>query len=495
MNIGRGENYKYWVFAALAIGLFASVSDHGSVQVALPTISDHFDTDLPTAQWVVIGYALSISALLLPMGRLADIVGRKKIYMLGGAILILGGVAAGFSPNIYFLIAAKLFQGVGSAMAQGTSMAMLIASFPDAERGRALGLQMSVVGAGGVAGPAVGGILVGELGWEWVFFSTSILGTVAMLAALLMIDAARSDSARMVGQKFDWPGAALSTAALITFLQAMTWASIIGFGSPFIVFAFALFAALLTAFVVWELRTDSPMLDVRLFKRRLFTLGVSANYIGFIGMSSVRFLIPFYLQAVLGLSPSQVGLLIVPGAVCMIVAGPLSGRLSDRFGWRWFTMGGLLISVCGLFTLATLRTDSHFALAMAGMIMQSAGMGIFYAPNNSSVLSAVEQSKYGVISGFLNLVRNAGNLMGIALATVMVTATMGALGHEPSLASVSSVGGESLLAAFTSGLRFAYAVMGCVVLAGVVASAFRGAALQLSDTTGESARPAPQRVR
>ena len=495
MNVGRGENYKYWVFAALAIGLFASVSDHGSVQVALPTISDHFNTDLPTAQWVVIGYALSISALLLPMGRLADIVGRKKIYMLGGAILILGGVAAGFSPNIYFLIAAKLFQGIGSAMAQGTSMAMLIASFPDAERGRALGLQMSVVGAGGVAGPAVGGILVGELGWEWVFFSTSILGTVAMLAALLMIDAARSDSARAVGQKFDWPGAALSTAALITFLQAMTWASIIGFGSPFIVFAFALFAALLTAFVVWELRTDSPMLDVRLFKRRLFTLGVSANYIGFIGMSSVRFLIPFYLQAVLGLSPSQVGLLIVPGAVCMIVAGPLSGRLSDRFGWRWFTMGGLLISVCGLFTLATLRTDSHFALAMAGMIMQSAGMGIFYAPNNSSVLSAVEQSKYGVISGFLNLVRNAGNLMGIALATVMVTATMGALGHEPSLASVSSIGGESLLAAFTSGLRFAYAVMGCVVLAGVVASAFRGGALQLSDAPDESARPATQRAR
>ena len=513
MNIGRGENYKYWVFAALAIGLFASVSDHGSVQVALPTISDHFNTDLPTTQWVVIGYALAISALLLPMGRLADIVGTKKIYMLGGVILVLGGVVAGFSPNIYFLIAAKLFQGVGSAMAQGTSMAMLIASFPEAERGRALGLQMSVVGAGGVAGPAVGGILVGELGWEWVFFSTSILGTVAMIAAFLMIDAARSDTARAVGQKFDWPGAALSTAALITFLQAMTWASIIGFGSPFIVLAFALFAALLTAFVIWELRTDSPMLDVRLFKRLLFTLGVSANYIGFIGMSSVRFLMPFYLQAVLGLSPSQVGLLIVPGAVCMIVAGPLSGRLSDRFGWRWFTMGGLLISVCGLFTLSTLRTDSHFALAMAGMIMQSAGMGLFYAPNNSSVLSVVEQSKYGVISGFLNLVRNSGNLAGIALATVMVTATMGALGYEPSLAAVSSAGGESLLAAFTSGLRFAYAVMGFVVLVGVAASAFKGGALRLSDAPAgvsapafrggspelseapdESERPAPQRV-
>ena len=178
MNLARGENYKFWVFAALAIGLFASVADHGSVGVALPTIAEHFNTDLPTSQWVVIGYALTISAFLLPMGRLADIVGRKKIYLLGTVILITMGIAAGFAPNIGALIAAKLAQGIGSAMTQGTSMAMLIASFPSEERGKALGLQMSVVGTGNVAGPAVGGILVGELGWEWVFFATSIMATV-----------------------------------------------------------------------------------------------------------------------------------------------------------------------------------------------------------------------------------------------------------------------------------------------------------------------------
>ncbi len=492
MNIGRGENYKLWVFAALSIGLFASVADHGSVGVALPTIAERFNTDLPTSQWVVIGYALTISAFLLPMGRLADIVGRKKIYLLGTVILIAMGVAAGFAPNIGTLIGAKLAQGIGSAMTQGTSMAMLIASFPNEERGKALGLQMSVVGTGNVAGPAVGGFIVGALGWEWVFFATSIMATAGLFAAYFLIDSRQSDKGAATGQRFDWPGAALSTATLITFLQALTWASVLGFGNPAIILSFALFAGLLTAFVLWELRTPTPMMDVRLFKRMLFSLGVSANYIGFVGMSSVRFLMPFYLQAVLGLTPSQVGLTVVPGAICMIIMGPLSGRLSDKFGWRLFTIGGLLTSICGLLTLSTLRTDSHFAVAVAGMVMQSAGMGTFYAPNNSSILSAVEPSKYGVISGFLNLVRNAGNLSGIAIGTVMVTTTMAVLGHAPTLAAVSSGGGESLLAAFTSGLRVTYIGMAAIVLVGVAASAFRGRPIQFPEQAEDRVRPARQ---
>ena len=205
-------------------------------------------------------------------------------------------------------------------------------------------------------------------------------------------------------------------------------------------------------------------------------------------MQSVRFLMPFYLQAVLGLSPGQVGLLIVPGAVGMIITGPLSGRLSDRFGWRLFNVGGLLTSATGLLILSTLQTDTHFAIAMAGMIMQSTGIGIFNAPNNSSILSAVEPSKFGVISGFLNLVRNSGNLCSIAIATAIVTATMGSLGYEPSLAGVSAEGSEGLLAAFTSGLRAAYLIMAVVVLVGVVASAFKGPGYRPVEPAATTAR-------
>lgn len=470
----RGENYRYWAFLALAIGLFTSVSDMGSVAVALPSISNHFDTALPTTQWVLIGYTLTISALLLPMGRLADLAGRKRIYLIGFVIFVGAACIAGIAPDMNSLILIRIIQGAGAAMTQGTSMAMIVASFPPGERGKALGLQMSMVGAGGVAGPAIGGFIVELLGWQWVFFGTGLMAVVAILAASVLIDSSRVGQSGGTRIKYDWIGAALSTGALIAFLNGMTWAPTIGYGHPLVIAAFAGSATLLVSFVVQELRSSSPMMDIRLFKRRLFALGVLASFLNFLGMQSVRFLMPFYLQAVLGLSPGQVGLIIVPGAIGMIITGPLSGRLSDKFGWRWFTMGGLTVSAFGLLILSTLQPTSPFWLAMAGMIMQSTGIGLFNAPNNSSVLSAVEPSKFGVISGFLNLVRNAGNLCSIAIATAIVTATMGTLGYEPSLAGVTPEGSQGLLTAFTSGLRVAYSIMAVVVLAGVVASAFKG---------------------
>ena len=485
MRLFRGENYRYWAFLALAIGLFTSVSDMGSVSVALPTISNHFETALPTTQWVLIGYTLTISALLLPMGRLADLAGRKRIYLIGFLIYVGAACIAGMAPNMTSLIVIRIVQGAGAAMTQGTSMAMIVASFPQEERGKALGLQMSIVGAGGVAGPAIGGFIVEALGWQWVFFGTALMSTVAIVAASLLIDSSRVGQSRGARIKYDWFGAALSMGALVLFLNGMTWAPSIGYGHPLVVAAFVGSATFLVSFVVQELRSPSPMMDIRLFKRRLFALGVLASFLNFLGMQSVRFLMPFYLQAVLGLSPGQVGLIIVPGAIGMIITGPLSGRLSDRFGWRWFTMGGLLVSAGGLFILSTLQPTTPFWLAMAGMIMQSTGIGIFNAPNNSSILSAVESSKFGVISGFLNLVRNAGNLCSIAIATAIVTATMGSLGFEPSLAGVTSEGSEGLLAAFTSGLRVAYTIMAFVVLAGVVASAFKGPRYQLGPDAPE----------
>ena len=302
MAMFRGENYRYWAFLALAIGLFTSVSDMGSVAVALPSISNHFETALPTTQWVLIGYTLTISALLLPMGRFADIAGRKRIYVIGFVIFIVAACIAGMAPNMTSLIVIRIAQGAGAAMTQGTSMAMIVASFPPQERGKALGLQMSMVGAGGVAGPAIGGFIVEVLGWQWVFFGTALLATVATIAAMVMIDSSRVGQTRGTKIRYDWIGAVLSVGALIAFLNGMTWAPSIGYGHPLVVALLVGSATLLVAFVVQELRSSSPMMDIRLFKRRLFAFGVLASFLNFLGMQSVRFLMPFYLQAVLGLS-------------------------------------------------------------------------------------------------------------------------------------------------------------------------------------------------
>ncbi|HAE32457.1 MAG TPA: hypothetical protein DCF86_01320, partial [Dehalococcoidia bacterium] len=253
-NVDGLIDYKWRVLFAVSIGLFSSVFDHGSLSVALPSIADHFHTDLPTTQWVVIGYGLTIAALLLPMGRLSDLLGRKRIYVVGFVIFILGGLLAGSSVHVYQLIGSKLVQGAGSAMTQGTSMAMVIAAFGERDRGKALGLTMSVVGAGAVVGPAIGGFLVDYLGWQSVLYTTAGLGLLSLLVAIVILDPVRSGGGEHQNDVFDWVGAALSAIALVSLLLAMTLGSRINWVSPVVFVALFWFIGSLAFFIWWELR-------------------------------------------------------------------------------------------------------------------------------------------------------------------------------------------------------------------------------------------------
>ena len=461
------------MFLALAIGTFTSVADFGSLNVTMPTIAEHFRTDLPTTQWVLIGYALAISALLLPMGRMSDIVGRKRVYIGGFAIFIVGGVFASTSDSILMLIGFKVLQGVGASMTQGTGMAMVLSTFPDEERGKAIGSFITVVGSGNVAGPALGGFIAGTLGWQWVFYFGVGLALLAILAVFAVLDG-RIYSRRGDGSSsFDWLGAALSTAALITFLLVMTNAPRLGWDNPLSLGGIGALVAFVALFIWWELRCQIPMIDLRLFKARIVSLGVAAQFISFIGNSSMRFLLPFYMQAALGFSPQQIGLLFVPASIAMIITGPVSGRLSDRFGFRWFTVGGLSLSVCGLLLLSTLTTESSVWTVAIGMLLLAGGTATFYPPNNSSIMQQVPESRYGVMSGFINLVRNSGNITGTAVATAIVSAVMVSMGFLPNISTVTETGDAGLLNAFVAGLRAAYIIIAGLVFVAVIFSFIR----------------------
>ena len=462
----------------MAVGTLVSVTHHGSVSIALPTIATHFGTDLATVQWVVIAEALTVSALLLPMGRLSDILGRKQVYIAGLVIFTIGSAMAGLSGHIVALIVFKVLQGFGAAMSQGTAMAMITSVFPSEERGKSLGSIASVVGSGGVIGPVMGGLLVSALGWRSVFFVNVPLGLLAIVSALIIMDSRvfLQDGPR---RGYDWLGAALSTATLVTFLLTVTNGSRAGWTSPPIMVALFSSAALLSAFIWWELHAPAPMLDLMLFGRKVFSLGVSASFLSFLGVSSLRFLLPFYLQAAMGYAPGQIGLILVPNAVSRIVMGPVSGRLSDRYGWRVFNVSGLMLSASGLLMLSTISSSSSLILVMAGIIVQSIGSGIFQSPNSSSIFSAAEQSRHGVVSALLSLVRNSANVTGIAVAAAIVTATMASMGHVADIESVIDAGpGSGILDAFTAGLRATYMTMGVLALLAAVASVFKGGRIQ-----------------
>ncbi|MSQ05962.1 MAG: DHA2 family efflux MFS transporter permease subunit [Dehalococcoidia bacterium] len=471
-SLAQRPSYKWWVFWTIAIGTFMSVVDHGSVLVALPEIEAHFQSDLPTVQWVVVGYALAISVLLLPMGRLGDILSRKNVYVAGFVIFVASAALAGFSPNLAMLITAKVLQGVGSALIQGNGMAMIIATFPGNERGKVLGTHLSVVGVGSIVGPALGGFLVDGLGWRWVFFINVPIGVVTIAASAMLLGHGRSaETQGVVRPRFDWPGAALSGGALLLFLLVVGNGDRIGWTTAPLLTGALGALVMLVAFIWWELRVPSPMLELRLFRRRLLAFGIAAGWLSFLGGNAARFMMPFYLQRILGYSPKEVGLFMIPAALCLTVLGPISGTLSDRFGWRKFTMGGLALSAASCFILATTLTDhSPVLLIISMLVLQSAGTGLFNSPNNNSILSAVERSRYGVVSSLTQLVRNSANVTSVALTTTVVVVTMGSMGVEPSLDAVS----PAVAGAFVAGLRRAFLLLGVLLTVGIALSYFKG---------------------
>ena len=487
-RIRSNPSYKWWVFATIAIGTFVSVVDTVSVLIALPDIAAHFNADLPTVQWVVVGNALAISVLILPMGRLGDIVGRKWVYIGGLVIFVVGAALAGVAVNLPWVITAKILQGAGSAMIQGNGMATVIAAFSGAERGKALGTHMSVVGSGAIAGPAVGGLLVAAFGWRSVFFINVPIGIITILATMYVLRQPKGGSAEAdrAGGSFDWLGAGLSGLTLLVFLLVVGNGHRLGWSSPAVALGAAATVAALAAFIWWELRTAYPMLDLRLFKRKLVAIGIGASWLSFLGSQATRFMMPFYLQRLLEMSPRDVGLVMIPPAICMVLLGPVSGRLSDRFGWRVLTLSGLGISATGAFLLAANLTESSSVLFIVLMMMlQACGMALFNSPNNSSVLGAVERTQYGVVASLTQLVRNSANVTSIAIATTIVVVTMASYGVEPSLDAVS----PSVADAFVAGLKWAFLVMGIMLVVGVGLVAIRGERKRPARTAPATAEP------
>ena len=474
-RLSNSPNYKWWVFAAVGLGSFTGVMTFGTVNVALPTIAGHFETDLPTVQWVVIAQTLTVSALLLPMGRLSDMVGRKQVYVVGLLLLMGASVFAATSTSVLMLVLSRVVQGMGAAMTQGTGMAMITSVFPEDERGKGIGTHMSVIGTGGMVGPVVGGFLVSELGWRWVFLVNLPLASVALLGALLLMDSGLFFRERR-GTRFDWQGAALSTGALVTFLLLMTNGYRLGWTSPIIVGAGALFVALTAGFIWWQLRAPAPMLDLSLFRRRVFSLGVLASFISFLSVASVRFIMPFYLQGARGYSPDRVGLIMLPTAITMTIMGPIAGRLSDRFGYRIFNVAGLLLAAAGIFTISRVSEATPLYVIIGAMVAQSAGTGLFGSPNSASIFGAAQGNRHGVVSALLSLVRNSANVTSIAVATAVVAATMVAAGFSPDLGSVGGGVGEGARGAFVSGMNTLYLAMSCLLLVGAVASFMKGPA-------------------
>ena len=469
MGVKQTANYKWLVFFTIGLGTFMAVVDYGSINMAMPTIAAEFKTDLSRVQWISLGYALSVSIFLLPAGYLADRFGRKETYVVGFVIFATAAGFAGFGNSVPMVIGLRAVSAVGSAMIMANGMAILATVFPRTERGKVLGAHMTIVGAGSMFGPVVGGILVGAWGWRSVFFLNPIIGLFALAAAFLVLDRLQLSpgNSKRAGGAYDWAGAIFSALTLLTFLLTITFGNSLGWTSFIIMTGFVVSLVLAVGFLLSERRAAVPILDLTLFNNRVFSMGILAGFIAFFSTASLWFLLPFYLQNVRGIEPSQGGLVLVSSAGAMAFMGAIAGRLSDRFGWKPFNIVGPILTGSGLLAISRVDGSSHLVLLIVGLILVGLGNGMFHSTNHSSIMGAVETSSYGIVSAFVNLNRQTASTIGLAMATAIVVATMNGAGVAPDLTMVAGITSDVSLA-FTKGLRTAYSLaaglMGIVVV-------------------------------
>lgn len=476
----QGPNHKWWALVTVAIGTFMSTLDSSIVNISLPVILGYFHSGLATIQWVVLAYLLTITSLLLTFGRLADIWGRKKVYTIGFGIFTLGSLICGLAAAPSYLIGARVIQAVGAAMLQANGLAITNAVFPGKERGRALGINGTVVATGTTLGPTIGGLLVGAFGWQSIFFVNLPIGIIGIVLALLVLEEGRISVRREgAAARFDPLGAILIAIALITLLLALNRGDAVGWFSPQILGLFAVAIVCFVGFVIVERRVVAPLLDLTLFRIRSFATGSLAALCSFLAISANAFLMPFFLQLVLGFSPAEAGLLLTPTSLTLAVVSPLSGWLSDRLGARVLSSLGLALSALALFLLSRLTAGAHYSDVLFRLILLGIGGGIFNSPNTSAVFSSVPRDRYGVVGGFLSMVRNSGQVIGVALAGALVVAAIapvvGAAGLE-SLRSGANGGGAptALLGAFMGGFQRAFLISAVLAACGAIVSLLRG---------------------
>ncbi len=401
---------KWLILVTIGMGTFLATIDSTIVTVALPTLVEQLRTDFPTIQWVTLSYLLTLTVLLLSMGRLGDIVGKKRPYMIGMAVFGIASALCGLAPGVGFLIGFRVVQAVGAAMMQALGMAIITEAFPPTERGRALGLSGLLVSAGILTGPVLGGVLIDQVGWRSIFF----VNVPVAVIGLVLVRRYVQPGERRPGQRFDLIGAGTLGVGLGALMIALTLGQNWGWGDGRTLGLMGTFAVFFAVFIAVELRVRQPMVDLTLFRNPQFAISLTMAVVIFITASS-RIIIPFFLEQGQGLSTTEVGLILAVWPISMALMAPAAGWLSDRIGSMKISLAGLIVSLGGYWLLGT---AIHLDLSPAMFALLSAptglGVGLFQAPNNSAVMGSVPRERLGLAGSFLALTRNMGQLVGIA---------------------------------------------------------------------------------
>jgi EmrB/QacA subfamily drug resistance transporter len=449
---------RWWTLVAVGLATFMTYLDNNVTNVALPTIQRDLHLSVAGLEWVVSSYILVFASLLLAGGRLADVFGRRRLFVTGLAIFTLASLGAGLAGSGAVLIATRLVQGLGAALMVPTTLAIIVATFDDRrERTQAIGVWAAIGALALAVGPLIGGLISQHLHWGWIFLINVPVGAITLALGLFAITESRDTSAT---RRLDLPGLAASVVALFSLTYGLIEGHDKGWTSGTILGAFALAAVAAAAFLFIESRSRQPMVPLSMFRSRVFSGGIGTTMVWAFGIFGIYFFTSLYLQDVVGFSPTKAGLAFVPMALCVAAFSPISGPLAARFGVYRIVSFGLVLNAIGLFLFWRLGQHTSFGALMPGFVLFGAGSGLMNAPLTNAALGAVPQERAGMASALLNNSRELAGLLGITVIGAVLRSRQGvALSH-----------GVPAPSAYLDGYHAGLVVTIALILAGVVIS-------------------------
>jgi EmrB/QacA subfamily drug resistance transporter len=463
-------NRKWLTLAAVSFGLFMIMLDNTVVNVALPSIQRELGVGLSELEWIVTGYALAFAALMLTGGKLADLFGRRLVFVVGLAIFTLASLACGLAGSGDVLIGARIVQGVGAALMNPATLSIIAATFPPRQRGMAIGIWAGVSALALAIGPLVGGLITEHVNWNWIFFINVPVGILAIAASFLVIRESRDESEV---QRLDLPGLLTSGIGLFALTYGLIEANTHGWTSTRILVSFAVAVVSLVGFVLLERHQRVPMLDLTLFRSGTFAGANLVVLLVALAMFGVFFFVSLYMQNILGYSPVAAGAAFLPMTVLVILVAPIAGRASDLIGSRWLMTAGMTLLALQLLYFSQLSATASYWNLLPAMVVGGLGMSLTMTPGAAAAMRALPVDKSGVGSAVLNAFRQVGGSVGIAL--------MGAImAHE--------IAGRRTPDAFMDGFSLSLLVAAGIALAGAVIAAVL---VRPHEMTGSGAPEAP----
>ena len=457
MDRAPEKTSKKAVLTVAALTTFMSPFMISAVNIALPAIQAEFGVDAVLLGWLANAYLLATGVALVPVGKIADIHGRRKIYIAGILLFTVATVATAFVPSVFWIIVLRVFQGLGAAMTMTTGIAIISAVFPPSERGKAIGIIVSCVYIGLSAGPFVGGILTGAFGWRSIFIINAPIGLAAFLLAVLKI---REEWADAAGERLDVAGSLFYGVSLVCLMYGLS------------ILPARLGTGLLTGgvigmgvFVRHELRTAFPVFEIRLFRlNRTFAYSSLAALINYAATFAVAFLLSLYLQYIKGMSPEGAGTVLICQPAVMALFSPAAGRLSDRIEPSLIASTGMALTAAGLAALAFLTPRTGTPYIVISLVVLGLGFALFSSPNMNAIMGSVERRYYGIASGTVATMRLVGQMLSMALATMAFSHFIGNVQIAP-----------PVYPQFLKSVTLCFAVFSVMCAGGIYFSLARGA--------------------